>query len=426
MDSPQNLSIDYLNLLPDELLVKILLKTDDLDTLTRWCQTSKRIDNICQDENLWHRKYRKDFGSGLRGSRGLSDLSGNAALIRGFTWKEQYKFRFLMGKNSPISTSGYDSGIGRYGLIDKSGNFYMRKAVSPSMITSSSRPFFVKFPLELQGRNLNFDQPKIISISIGEPLVGAVTENGKAYVWNYGTTGKNEVMVDSTSEVIVNSLSVIDLPTKARRIVVSSFGYIILLENSFVYLNMFKKNVVKVEGIIKTKIIDMSIGFDIYAVITENNKLLAGGNIFNKELNTNNELISLDFPKPIKRVVVTAEYILTLSTTGDVYTWKHENIFSPQATIFHNTKPKLVILPEPIGQISADGVKFASLSITGKLYMWRGKIRSRGLVRGIDFGLSLNLKPVNIPFGLPINFVSVAGNFTITMDSKGIVNYWNS
>ena len=49
MDSPPNLSVNYLNLLPDELLEEILLKTDDLKTLSRLCQTSKRINIICQD-----------------------------------------------------------------------------------------------------------------------------------------------------------------------------------------------------------------------------------------------------------------------------------------------------------------------------------------------------------------------------------------
>ena len=398
------------DVLPDEMIIKVLLETDDIDTLSRWCQTSTRINNICQDENLWHQKYQKDFGG--------------AVLIKGFTWQEQYKFKLLMGRNSSISASGYSGGIGRYGLINKNGNFYMRQAVSPLTVASSSKPFFVKFPLELQDRNLNFIQPKIISISIREPLVGAVTKNGKAYVWNYGITEKNEVVVDSTSQVIVNSSSEVSLQSRAKRIEVSQLGYMILLENSTIYLRMFKKDVIKAEGILRAKFIDMSIGFDIYAVITENNKLLAGGNIFDNKLNTNNELISLNFPKPVKRVVVTAEYILILSTTGDVYTWKHEkHLLSPGTTIFHNANPELVILPEPIGQISADGVKFAALSITGKLYMWRGVLPNFGLKELAHNRLTL--KPVNIPFRLPINFVSVAGNFTITIDSKGVVNYWS-
>ncbi len=413
MDLPRittNVSANETDVLPDEMIIKILLETDDLDTLSRWCQTSTRINNICQDELLWHQKYQKDFGG--------------AALIRGFTWQEQYKFKFLMGRNSPISASGYSGGIGRYGLIDKDGNFYMRQAVTPNGRTPHSNPFFVKFPLELQDRNLNFSQPKIISISIGEPLVGAVTKNGTAYVWNYGTTEKNEVVVDSTSQVIVNSSNAVSLPIKAKRIEVSQLGYMILLENSTVYLRMFKKDVIKAEGIIKTKIIDMSIGYDIYAIITKNNKLMVGGNIFNNKLNTNNELIALDFPKLVKQVVVTAEYILILSTTGDVYTWEHEKyIFSPQNTIFHHTKPKLVILPEPIGQISSNGITFAALSITGKLYMWKGIILSPGLMRATHSGLTL--KPARIPFGQPINFVTIAGNFTITIDSKGVVNYWS-
>ena len=406
-----NTQYDETDVLPDEMIIKVLFETDDLDTLSRWCQTSRRINIICQDETLWHRKYQKDFGK--------------AALIKGFTWKEQYKFKYIMGGNSPISASGYSGGIGRYGLIDKSGYFYMKRAVSP--LVSFSRTLFFKFPLVLRG--VNFVQPKIISISIGKPLIGAVTKDGAAYVWNYSTYTPKEIAVNSKSAAImtINSSSEISLPTKARRIVVSSLGYMILLENSFVYLRVFKKDVINAEGIIKTKIIDMSIGFDMYVVVTENNKLMVGGNVFNKKLNTNNELIPLYFPKPVKRVIATEEYILILSTTGDVYTWEHtKRIFSPGTTIFNNANPKLVILPEPIGQISADGVKFAALSITGKLYMWKGieqSLSDHGLMKSTHSGLTL--RPVNIPFGSPINFVSVAGNFTITIDNKGVINYWS-
>ncbi len=36
MDPPSNLSVDYFNSLPDELLIEILVKTDDLKTLSIW------------------------------------------------------------------------------------------------------------------------------------------------------------------------------------------------------------------------------------------------------------------------------------------------------------------------------------------------------------------------------------------------------
>ncbi len=117
MDPPSNLSIDYLNLLPDEILLEILLKTDDLETLSALCRTSKRINLICQDEFFWKQKYQKDFGFSSHGSRGLS---GDTILVEGETWRELYKLKSLVGINSPISIDGCG-----YGIIDQKGNLYM-------------------------------------------------------------------------------------------------------------------------------------------------------------------------------------------------------------------------------------------------------------------------------------------------------------
>ncbi len=49
-----------LDLLPDETIMNILLEVDNFETLVNWCQTSKRINNICQDNIFWKRKYEKD------------------------------------------------------------------------------------------------------------------------------------------------------------------------------------------------------------------------------------------------------------------------------------------------------------------------------------------------------------------------------
>ncbi len=404
-----------INTLPDETIFNILLETNDLDALSRWCRTSKRINLICQDEVFWKRKYQKDYGFGPHGNWGLS---GEAFLIKGLTWREQYKFMFSGGKNSRVSATGYKAGTDKYGIINTSGYLYMTKN-RPSLESAFSHDLhLVKFPLVMQAKNLDFLQPKIISISFGEPLIGAVTANGKAYVWNYVSGGYQE------GNIVVDSSKEINLSIKAVKIEVSSLGYMILLKDFSVYLQMYKEDKVNISGILKLKIIDISIGSNIYTVITKNNGLFVGGNIFSNKLNTENLLSLLKFPEPVVRAVVTRGYIMALTITGKVYTWRYKSGGIFPDTIFDSTLPELIELPEPILRISANNLTFAAISSTDKLYMWGGKAddyNGFSKLRRKGYGL----KPVEILSGNPVYFISVSGDFIISMSNKGTINYWD-
>ncbi len=439
MDSPSNLSIDYLDLLPDEVLLEILIKTDDLDTLSRWCQTSKRINNICQDKVLWKQKYLKDFG-----------LSCDTILTEGDTWQELYKQMVLFGINSPISIDS-----GGYGIIDQKGNLYMTGAKAilgigqqPQIGRFSRKQHLVKFPSKYKNGNLYNLSQKVVSISVNYCSVGAVTADGKVYVWggnSYDKFGIGEEIkeIDLPRELILPSRSdgalresvrFIALPRKAIRIEVSMTGYIILLEDFTVYLRMFNTRFVKAyfRYIIDFKIIDMSISGNMYLVITKDHELYMGGDIFQDEPYMPNKpdlsikLISLKFPKQIKRAIIVDYFVMILSITGKVYTQKYYDDYSYGQTMFSKTKPELIKLPEPIVQIYVGGDTYAALSETGKLYMWGSNDEnqiSSDLI-GYKSRTGEILEPVEISFGLPINFVSVGSNSTIAVSNDGSVNHW--
>ncbi len=237
MDPSSNLSIDYLNLLPDEILLEILIKTDDLKTLSRWCRTSKRINNICQDKVLWKRKYQKDFGFSSHGNGGLS---GGTILYKGETWQEQYKRAVRFSSNSPIS-AGNDS----YSIIDQNGNLYISGSnellgigiMQQQQLGPRSRKLhLIKFPPKIQDNNLT--PPKVVSISISTFMVGvgaAVTKNGRAYIW--GDPGSTLFGFQRRTKITYLPKE-IRLPTKAIKISVNTLGYIILLENSSLIYNL--------------------------------------------------------------------------------------------------------------------------------------------------------------------------------------------
>ena len=415
MDRPTNLSIDYLDLLPDEILLEILIKTDDLKTLSKWCQTSKRINNICQDKVLWKQKYEKDFG--------------NTILSEGKTWKEQYKRTVRFSSNSPIYAGRYS-----YGIIDQNGNLYISGNVELLGIEKQFQPnsyfrklHLIKFPQTVQGNN--FISPKVVSISISAnlyPVATAVTENGKAYIWGDPESASSGFQKDTKITYLPREIILplrsngvlhesIALPTKAIKIRVSGLGYIILLEDSTVWLNigikLDKNHKIDFNGLLKTKAIDISIESEIYAIISKDNRVFVGGKIYGTRKHV---LFNIKFPKLAKRIIIDSKYFMVLSTTGEVYTLHISNILSG------NTFFKLVKLPEPIVQISYKSETFAALSETGKLYMWGHNYGN--LISGGSKNIYSN--PVEISFGKPINFVTVGERLTIAVSNDGMVNYW--
>ena len=410
MDPPSNLSIDYLDLLPDELLLEILLKTDDLKTLSSLCRTSKRINLICQDEFFWKQKYQKDFG-------------GDVILAKGDTWKEKYKQMFPPEINSPISVK-----YGGYGIIDQKGDLYMTGAeeilgigiqLQGRMGAISKKQHLVKFPSNDRNSslssisNLGNPIPKVVSISGEFYTVGAVTADGKAYVWG----GNTYDIFGVGNRNLICSPKELTLPKnkKAKRIEISELGYIVLLEDSTVYLRVLNRNnKTDFLHIMDLKIIDISIVGGMYTIITKDHKLYIGahigdGYIIGKKFI---DLAHLVFPERVKQVSTNEFRLMVLSITGNVYT-QDFNDYAYRGAIFGEMNPKLIKLPEPIVQISSSKFRYAALSETGKLYMWESN----------DAQVE-NTKPVEISLGSPINFVSVGGGNILAVSNDGSVIYW--
>lgn len=415
------MNLNYLELLPDEMLLKVLIETDDLKTLSKWCRTSKRVNRICQDEGLWKQKYLKDFGE--------------TKLIESETWRERYKQTTSFGINSPIS-----AGRDHYGIIDQKGNLYMvgnnklgqlgvGKGVKESKI-----PILVKFPEKSQ---------KVISISASTSITGAVTEDGKVYFWGFNGQEKFFPYTDNNPYIWLPK-ELIFLPSieKARKIVISEMGYVILLEDGSVYFSVYDYhvdyNISFMKGHLKLDAIDISVGGDfdnsegVLAIITKDHKLYMWGDLIDFIRNGNDTIRNpkyIPLPELVINVVLGTDYAMVLSTTGNVYTfgrnlrrefWIDSDIDSDIEMVH---RPILVRFPEKIVQIET----YAALSITGRLYMWGSDLDNK-INSEISSGLtkSTYFSPAEISLGVPVNFVSVGNSFTIAVSNDQVVNYWKS
>ncbi len=396
------MNLNYLDLLPDEMLLKLLSETDDLKTLSKWCQTSKRVNQICLDEGFWHNKYRKDYGE--------------HKLMEGKTWRAEYKQRKL-SINSPIS-----AGYNHYGIIDQNGNLYMTGVNSRGQLGVGEDIEESEVPILV-----NFSQ-KVISISAGYRVTGAVTKDGKAYIWGDNKKGR---LFPNLEENNFWKPKELILPGKAIKIEVDYLGYLVLLEDSSIYVSLNindVRNLRPIIGHLKLDAIDISLGYtdSTLSIIDKDYNLYIWGDLWDFNYNNDkysNEPVHVPLPEPVVKVSFGGSHIMTLSASGNVYTLGI-NFFG--ALGIGNKIPKgmdapvLVKLPEKIVQIEASANTSAALSETGKLYMWGDNYKNK-----ISSDLTRNsLSPAEISFGVPINFVSIGNDFTIAVNNDQIVNYW--
>ena len=418
------MDLNYLELLPDEMLLKLLLETDDLKTLSKWCQTSKRINNICQDEGLWKEKYVRNFGK--------------FELEEGETWREKYKRKALSGINSPISV-GFD----HYGIIDRKGNLYMVGDNDKGQlgvgrgIKKSKTPILVNF-FPADGKFPNESQ-KVISLSATFSITGAVNKDGKVYIWganakrllfSYPSDNHYQKMLFLRNDPIVWLPTELIVPGKAIKIVVNVHGYIVLLQDSSIYFSLYHgahtyDPVMK--GHLKLDAIDISLGIEhpILSIITKDHKLYMWGLIGSMVKDARGMTMKpmhVPTPEPAIKISLGTEHVMILSDTGNVYTFGDN--FAGGLGIKGNMEkiyePQLVELPEKIVQIETYHYTSAALSDTGRLYMWGFNYKNK-----ISSSLpEYNFVPVEISFGLSINFVSVGYDNTIAISDDGVVNYW--
>ena len=409
------MNLNYLDLLPDEMLLKLLIETDDLKTLFKWCQTSKRINNICKDEGLWKEKYRKDFGETI--------------LMEGETWRELYKQRKL-NTNSPISGRSY-----HYGIIDQNGILYMSGEndygqLGNGTFISSTIPMVLPF------------KKKIIGISCVSFYTSALTSDGKFYVWGNldQLKGIDEFITGNIERTGHNKIPILtprlsNFPHPVIKIHAGSRTLGIITTDQTPYFTSYTKP-------INIKAIDIASSTDKYAIIGTDGKLYMWGRYYVSDDVLKYKSIDqpqhVPVPELIKQISLGEDHHAVLSISGNVYIWGSNEFGAlgiPSATILKT--PTKLDLPSPISFISMGLHASAALTEDGKLYMWgansSGKILNEDRapdwvnLKPTEYGANIVPRPIKISIkGKMINYVDVGPSYTLAVTDDGVVNYWGN
>ncbi len=399
------------------MLLKLLSETDDLKTLSKWCQTSKRINRICRDEGLWKEKYLRNFGE--------------TRLMVGDTWRGRYKRRASFGRNSPISNCD-----DYYGVIDENGKLYMAGynnygQLGNGTLIYSRMPIFVPFRL------------KVVSISCSDIFSGAVTEDGAVCLWGNLTYFDKENRANIVKSPIKQKLQnkALKISCWSHHIAPSRNAYppvetegssifAVIFEDLSVYfrgyLESYEKNV---EGRFSIQARDVYTEDGFIAIITTDFKFYYWGNLpyestrndFPALENLSLHLVSL--PEPIKQASFGEESQVYLSTTGKVYVKgsNHYDLLGKSSYIIEETyKTKKLKFPSTISFISSGYNSAAAISESGQLFVWGTDTLAGSKPNRPEY----DSRPVEVNIGSPVNYVSINGSF-LAITADGMVNVFD-
>ena len=428
--------------LPNEIITNILLQVTDLETLANLCQTNQRIQGICQTEHFWKMKYRHDFLSAEK-----------LQSVENLSWKEIYKLAYST-HNSPIS-----AGVSHFAIIDNQnvlhmgGNYKYKKEFNYEL-------YFGKL-----SRYLPFEQ-KVQSVSCGSYFTGAVTKDGKVYLWGLELDtlfGYQNYKIEKPREF--------KIPSRAIKITCGpNFGrsgsmFAVILEDRSVYLRMnhifrdpnpyiIKETEVEISTILKIstgnlKALDISTnGYDL-AIISTDGKLYYLGKglgskhndtigIINKDDQIEVNPLHIPLPEPIKQVSLGSSHIGVISIKGNIYMWGYDYYNQLGVSLIPDIKytgkffidsPHKLPFHVPFSYISCQIKSTVAIDKNGILYGWGlyndlPNLRTPKNMRDEIPPTKIGLKMISNDTIMTnvFNYVDVGPNFVIATTSDGVVN----
>jgi regulator of chromosome condensation len=334
--------------------------------------------------------------------------------------------------------SAISAGACHYGIIDNKGNLYMGGDGDDGQIgggESTRKKNNPPTPLDLGS--------KVICISCGGALSGAVTERGEVYVWgSMGISNPNPIFLIPT---------LVPLNKAALKISVSYRDYIILLEDHSIYYYYHRAPMLEDKMPVSGYLTDIrardicSCGQGFIMVTQDYHvyiyKILYSGELERKEI---------IFTEPIRRAASDLSSFAALSISGNLYTWGN-NMFGTlgQDDFVDKDKPTKVNIGKKISYISLGWEMMAAITDGGELYMWghnrEEKIMSQsmaekiGILNDVYGNIYYSLvNPIELELPASSSFASqdikskkvkevgVGGTFVMALTEDGEINVWGT
>ena len=388
----------YLDWLPDEALLELLIQTDDLDTLARWCQTSRRVAGLCQDEGFWRQKY-------------LNDFQDSTPLTEGDTWRKRYKFIASTKRSSPVS-----AGTDHYGVIDEIGLLHMSGINDFGQLGDNTyQPSFVPKVIPFTS--------KVISLSCGHQITGAVTKDGKAYIW-----GKNQPKIMDVDLDRINLPQLLELPRKAIKIACGKASYAIILDDYSVYFKARFMDRLKIPASphLSIKVVDISVEDDSFMAASMDGGVYIWGAGYGKlgllgVFAGKVEPLEYKLTEQIKQVSLRSNHFYLVSFGGHVLELK--GVGTP------NPKIQAVLIGHSVSYLSSGHLSTSAISKEGKVFFWgksqvlAGSIGYESIPRGARTRSGLYVfNPTEVSISNLVVHIANSDNFAVAITNDGYVN----
>ncbi len=360
----------------------------------------KRMQNqisfpICKDKGFWRTKFLSDFGQQKQ--------------TEGKTWKEMYQRLSIQENDSPIA-----AGLTSYSILNDQGNFYIgwgSDIENPQKISMNS---------------------KVVNISQGDYLLGAVTEDGTAYIWRVKSVKSN---LPSTSQKKHRTIKLIKTikfdDTKAVKVVIlydfesgcEDVGYAVIMDNGDIYLETAGYDEYLRPNNSCGNFIDIAVSNYVYVLSSTGTSsrvgVLKGEDGLPLSHKVNRIIYhAVVFPEPIIKLTAKNFTMTALSKAGNIYIWGEImngiNTNTPRYTKITTIQDFTVYkinLFQPISSIFISNYKILTVTRDGRLYVWRYKTENQ---------------PDEIDIGGKVKYVAAGNNFVIAMTIDGAVNYWKN
>ena len=368
----------------------------------------------------------------LRGV-GLTSLASESSVLHGLTTLPKARSinrpitqttpRLLPGQSVQVIDSPISAGSDHYGIIDRYGNLSMvgnndEYQLGNGTTILSTVPSPLSFP------------SKVVSISCGEETTGAVTADGKVYLWGRiegqildlpgGQTKMSSNRKPIRRPQLINRLKD-RFAVKIALSSTSNYNYGIIFRDGTAYVKMVVRDgedLPLVAAVIKVSsgIVDIVLDFWAVYILTKDGKIYTSGEPY---LPTNSKYLTTDqkssihigidnigtntalnpvlipFDKMAHQIAAGKKGLSVLTTDGELFimnsygndgpntvymldamntmsspSWEEDEKIPDLQTALRESKPQKISIPGKIVSISSRFGKVAAVTKDGRLYMW--------------------------------------------------------